>query len=139
MFKDNETKLRNLFSPCQRPEDIYEKLLLLGKEQQLLPSSFKTQDHLVKGCQSKLYLHTVYKEGLFYFETESDALISSGLAQTLVLLYNGLEGKDILTHKPSILEELGIIRHLSPGRSNGLAALDLKMRQEVLQIMVKTS
>ncbi|MCX6994523.1 MAG: SufE family protein [Chlamydiae bacterium] len=139
MFKENELYLHNLFAGCQTPEAIYEKLLSLGKEQPQLPSSFKTEDHLVKGCQARLYLRTIYKEGLFYFETEADAFISSGLAQTLTLLYRGLEGVEILTHKPTLLEDLGIIRNISPGRSNGLASLDLKIRQEVLQVIVKNS
>lgn len=136
MFKDNEAKLKAVFSSAKSPEEIYEKLLSLGKEQTPLAACFKKEEHLVKGCQSRLYLQTTYQEGFFYFATEADALISAGLGQTLVLLYGGLSGQEILTHKPHVLEEIGIIKNLSPSRSNGLASLDLKMRQEILQILM---
>lgn len=133
MFTENENKLRTLFAPCKTAEAIYETLLDLGKKQKPLDPASKTDEHLVKGCQSRLYLETTYQKGLFYFQTEADALISAGIAQTLVVLYTGLEGKEILLHKPDILIELGITRNLSISRSNGLASLDLKMRQDVLR------
>lgn len=138
MYKENKEKLRAHFAHCRSPEDIYKTLLDLGRRQKPLESPFKTEEHRVLGCQSKLYLHTWTSDDQFFFETEADALISSGLAMTLVLLYSGLTAKEILAHKPEILKELGIVQGLSLNRSNGLASLEIKMKQDVINQISKT-
>lgn len=138
MYKENEEELRALFAHCHSPEDIYKTLLDLGRRQKQLDAHFKTDEYQVKGCQSKLYLHTSSSGDHFFFETEADALISSGLAMTLVLLYSGLTAKEILSHKPEILKELGIVQSLSPSRSNGLAGLEIKMKQDIITHISKT-
>lgn len=139
MYKENEEKLRALFTFCRSPEDIYKTLLDLGRGQKQLEACFKTEERLVKGCQSRLYLHTWASGDQFFFETEADALISSGLAMTLVLLYSGLTAQEILTFKPEILKELGIVQSISPSRSNGLASLEIKLKQDVITHISKKS
>lgn len=135
MYQDNEEHLRQIFGPCRTTEEIYEALLALGKTQKSLDPSLKTDDNLVRGCQSRLFLHTYQKDDRFFFETESDALISAGIAKALALLYSDLTAAEILSHKPTILQELGLVQNLSPSRSNGLAALEVKIKQDVLKFL----
>ena len=131
-FEENEKKILNLFSASQTPEAIYEKILEIGKNQAPLLGKLKKQ---VPGCQSSLFLHTFVKGDLFYFETESDALISAGLGQLICLLYSGLSASEIVKNKPAVFEKIGLVKSLSPNRSNGLSSLELTLKQEVIKFL----
>lgn len=131
-----QQKIKELFAPLSSPEDKYHKIIELGKAQIALDSVHKIPENLVRGCQSKMYLHTYKKDSLIFFETESDALISSGLGILLTRVYGGESAEVILKCPPTYLEEIGITASLSPSRSNGLASLHLKMKQEALKLLL---
>lgn len=121
------------FQNCKNIEDRYKMIITMGREQKPLLSKYKTNENLVKGCQSTMYLYSYAKDGLLYFESESEALISSGLAILLTKIYSGEKPETILKCPPKYLEELSIHASLSPSRSNGLASLHLRMKQEALK------
>lgn len=134
--QNKQEKIKELFFQLSTPEEKYSLIIEFGKKQTHLDPSFKTEANLVKGCQSRMYLRSYLKDGLVFFETESDALISAGLAVLLTEVYNGEKPEVILKCPPTFLEEVGITKSLSPSRSNGLASLHLKMKQEALRYLL---
>ena len=125
-----QERLKQLFSGAATPEEKYQILVDLGKEQPRLLPEEKTEETRVHGCQSRTYLKTVYEDGRLYLYTDSDALISAGLGQLITLVYSGEPPEVILRCPPAYIEELGITASLSPGRANGLANILLRVRQE---------
>lgn len=124
------------FTSVESPEGKYQILIELGRSLPPFKEAGKIEKNLVRGCQSKLYLHAYMTQGKIFFEATADALISAGLAALLVGIYSGEMPEVILKHSPDFLHELGIYASLSPNRSNGLSALHLRMQQEALQFLV---
>lgn len=133
MFKTKLTKILEYFQECQNAEDTYQKLIELSKQKEVYDINFENSEHLVPGCQSKLYLYSELKENKVYFKFSSDALISAGLAQLLVWYYSGEDAQTIIQTEPKFLEELKISTSLTPSRANGLYSIHLKMKQEALK------
>jgi cysteine desulfuration protein SufE len=132
----NQAKLKQLFAPLALPEQKYQKIMELGRSLPPYPLEYKTPEKIVKGCQSLMYLHTYRSsDGKTYFYIDSEALISRGLAALLIAIYAGEPPEVILTCPPSCLNDLGIQASLSPSRSNGLASLYLKMKQDALELL----
>ena len=125
-----QDELKKLFLAFSTPEKKYEKVIELGRSLPSYPSSYMTDEHLVKGCQSRLYLHSQIKGGNIYYHAYSDALISAGLAALLLKVYNGESPEAVIKCPPHILKELGLLHLLTPSRSNGLKSLYMKMQQQ---------
>lgn len=128
-----ESKVERIQKKCElfhSPEEKYHWIIHLGKALPRLSAEFCIEENLVRGCQSKLYLHAEFIEGKIFFSASSDALISAGLAALLMEVYNGESIETILTKPPRFLETLGIYASLSPNRSNGLLHIYLKMKQQ---------
>ena len=140
MFESCLAKQRHvveLFSDCHSDDDKYQKIIQLGKRQAKLDPALKTEKNRVQGCQSQMYMHTWLEDGKIFFETESDALISAGLGMLLQLVFSGETPETVLKCTPQHIDELGIRQALTPGRSNGLASLYLRMKQEALQMYMQ--
>lgn len=133
---DKQEKMKRIFEKCETQEAKYEKIIELGKKQKRLDPLLKTEENLVPGCQSIMYLSVTCKDGLLYFESESDAIISSGLAVLLIDVYNAQAPETILKCPPKYLEDLGIPASLTPGRANGLASLYVRMKKDALRYYV---
>lgn len=133
-----QEKMKKLFANCVDEEAKYMKIIELGRAQPHLDASYKIAENIVKGCQSTMYMHSSMKEGKVYFEGESDALISSGLAQILIQVYNGESPEVILRCPPSYLEELGISASLTPNRANGLYSIHLQMKKDALKLLMES-
>ncbi len=134
--KQQETK--KLFINCTNAEQKYEKIIELGRAQRKLDSEFKVMQNRVDGCQSVMYLHTLFSDGRMIFEAESEALISQGLATLLTMVYSGETPEVVLQCPPSYLEEMQIASSLTPNRANGLYSLHLRMKQEALKRLMGT-
>jgi len=135
-----EQEIIDTFSSCQKPEDVYNKVIEIGqKERRKAHFDDLDEKNLVPGCQSLLYLTSTLRDGNLYFEVHSDALISMGLAQLLVRYYNGETAETILKAPPTFLEKLGIPSSLTPSRANGLYSIHLKMKQKALEVLVSSS
>lgn len=129
--------VKELFLACPTEEAKYEKIIALGQKQTPLSPAYKTIDHLIKGCQSQVYLHSYWKDDCIVFETEADALISAGLAALLTQVYSSETPETILKCPPTYLDELGISTSLTPSRANGLYSIHLRMKQDALKMLVE--
>ncbi len=125
-----------LFEGCYSTEKKYEKMIELGRQLEPYPAEFKTSTHLVKGCQSSMYLNAQMENGKIQFKAFSEALISAGLAALLLAVYHDEPPQALLLCPPRFLEELGVSSILSPGRSNGLASLYQRMKKEALDFLI---
>lgn len=134
---EKQRKVKNIFERFTSDEEKYAKIIECGKLLLPLPLGLKTEENLVHGCQSKMYLHSTLVMGNVLFQAESDALISSGLAWILIEAYSDEPPEVILKCPPSYLEELGIGASLSPSRANGLYSMHLRMKQDALKLLLK--
>lgn len=134
-MNDKLETLKTLFGSCSSQEEIYKTIIEWGKKCLPLDPTLKTEERRVVGCQSLLYLFTLHKEGRLYFQIDSDALISKGLAALLAFYYEGATPLQVIQEKPTFLEELSIVQSLSPTRAGGVASLYVKMRQEALRFL----
>lgn len=103
--------------------DKYEYIIQLGKELPLIDDKYKTDDNLIKGCQSKVWLHAELKDGLLHFTADSDALITKGLVSMVIQVLSGQQPKDIANAEIYFIDKIGLQSHLSPTRSNGLLSM----------------
>ncbi len=135
-LKDKTQEIVDSFSSFETPEETYAYIIELGKRQVKLSVDEKVQEHLVRGCQTQLYLIAQIEDKRIYFKAYADALISSGLAQLLIWFYNGRTPEEVLKTPPTFLEELKIPASLSPSRANGLYNIHLRMKQEALKELI---
>ena len=113
--------------------DKYQLLIDLGSEQQPLPASAKTEQNLIEGCQSRVWLTAdLTPAGLVHFEAESDALIVKGIVTLLIRVLSDHTPQEILDADLYFIEQIGLREHLSPTRSNGLLAMLKQMKAYAL-------
>ena len=113
--------------------DKYQLLIDLGSEQQPLLASAKTEQNLIEGCQSRVWLTAdLTPEGLVHFEAESDALIVKGIVTLLIRALSDHTPQEILDADLYFIEQIGLREHLSPTRSNGLLAMLKQMKMYAL-------
>lgn len=103
--------------------DKYEYLIELGKNLAVFPEKNKTEDKLIKGCQSRVWLDCEVKDGRLYFTADSDAIITKGIISLLVGIYSGRTASEIANDDFSFVDEIGLKENLSPTRANGLASM----------------
>jgi len=132
-FSNKVLNINQLFTNCHSKEEIYNTIIELGRNSEAFSDQDKVEANLVRGCQSTMYLRSWAKDGSIYFQAWSDALISAGLAQLLILAYTGETPEVILKEPPNFLDELDIPSSLTPNRINGLSQIHLKMKQEALK------
>jgi cysteine desulfuration protein SufE len=109
-------------------EGKYEYLIDLGKNLPLIDPSLKTEDRLVKGCQSRVWLHGEMKNGFVEFTADSDAIITKGIIALLVQVFNGETPHTIFSTGTEFIDQIGLKEHLSPTRSNGLVSMIKQMK-----------
>ncbi len=112
--------------------DRYQLLIDLGEEQAPLPASDKTEQNLIDGCQSRVWLACDCKDGVLDFRAESDALIVKGIITLLLRVVNHHTPQEILDANLYFIERIGLNDHLSPTRSNGLLAMIKQVRMYAL-------
>lgn len=110
--------------------DKYEYIIELGKALEPFPEELKTEDRLIKGCQSRVWLETKAKDGKLFFSADSDAIITKGIISLLVGVYSGRTPNEIAGDDFSFVEEIGLRQNLSPTRAGGLASMIDTIRTE---------
>jgi cysteine desulfuration protein SufE len=100
----------------------------LGNELTPIDPKYKVESNLIRGCQSRVWLHQEFTDGKITFEAESDALIVKGLVALLLKIYSNHTPLEILASEPRFIDEIGLRQHLSPTRSNGLLAMVKQMK-----------
>lgn len=118
--------------------DRYQLLIDMGEEQEALPASEKTEQNLIDGCQSRVWLVCDRSDdGLLTFRAESDALIVKGIVSLLIRVVSGHSAQEILDTDLYFIREIGLTEHLSPTRSNGLLAMIKQIRMYALAYSAK--
>ena len=117
--------------------DRYQLLIDLGSSQPKLDDKYKTEQNLIDGCQSRVWLQADMKDGLLHFQAESDALIVKGIVALLVRVLSDHTPEEILSADLYFIESIGLREHLSPTRSNGLRAMLRQMKLYALAYQAK--
>lgn len=117
--------------------DRYQLLIDLGNEQEPLDEKYKTEQNLIDGCQSRVWLQADEEEGKLIFKAESDALIVKGIIALLIKVVSGHTPDEILNSELYFIDRIGLKDHLSPTRSNGLLSMVKQMRMYALAFKAK--
>lgn len=115
----------------------YEHIIQLGKELPLIAEAYKVEDNLIRGCQSRVWLHAGYSDGKVIFTADSDAIITKGLIGLMISVLSGQSPQAIAEADIYFIDKIGLKSHLSPTRSNGLLAMlkQMKMYAVALRAM----
>lgn len=110
----------------------YEYMIELGKSLPRIEEQFKDEDHLIKGCQSKVWVHADLEDGKVQFTADSDAIITKGIIAILIRVFSGQKPADILAARTDFIDEIGLKEHLSPTRANGLVSMIKQLKMYAL-------
>ena len=109
--------------------DKYEYLIELGKGLEAFPEEKKTEERLIKGCQSRVWLDSEEREGRLYFTADSDAIITKGIISLLISVYSGSTKEEIAADDFGFVTEIGLKDNLSPTRANGLVSMIERIKE----------
>ena len=117
------------FSMFDDWEERYQYMIDLGKTLPLIDATFKTEDNLIKGCQSKVWVHAEMKDDKVVFTADSDAIITKGIIAILIRAFSNQHPQNIIEANTDFIDKIGLKEHLSPTRANGLVSMikQLKM------------
>jgi cysteine desulfuration protein SufE len=101
----------------------YEYMIELGKSLPKIEEQYKTEDHLIKGCQSRVWVHAALDNGRLIFTADSEAIITKGIIAILIRVFSNQKPADILEANTDFIDEIGLKEHLSPTRANGLVSM----------------
>ena len=115
----------------------YDYIIQLGKEVPLINDEYKTDDYIIKGCQSKVWLYPQLNEGKLEFSADSDAIITKGLVSLMVKVLSGHSPKEIAEADLYFIDQIGLTEHLSPTRANGLLSMVKQMKLYAIALQQK--
>lgn len=135
------TEIENLiigeFSQLDDWLDKYNYIIELGKSLNKIDETYKTDQYVINGCQSNVWLHADYKNGKIYFTADSDAIITKGIVTLLICVLNDHTPDEILNASMEYIDKIGLKDHLSPTRSNGLTSMIKQMKLYALAYKAK--
>lgn len=137
-IKEKQEEVISDFSVMENWMDKYEYIIQLGKELPLIDEKYKTDDHLIKGCQSRVWLHTEVKDGKLVFTGDSDAVITKGLVSLMISVLSGHTPQEIAEADIYFIDAIGLRNHLSPTRSNGLLSMLKQMKLYAVAYQAKS-
>ncbi|HLV41621.1 MAG TPA: SufE family protein [Brumimicrobium sp.] len=132
-IQEKEQEIIDEFAIYDDWMDKYEYIIELGKDLPLIDEQYKTEDRLIKGCQSQVWLHAETKDGKMNFTADSDAIITKGIIALLIRVVNNESPADVATSEFKFIKEIGLQEHLSPTRSNGLVSMVKDMKLNALK------
>jgi cysteine desulfuration protein SufE len=118
--------------------DKYEYIIQLGKELPMIDELYKTEENLIKGCQSRVWMHAEIRDGKLFFTADSDAVITKGLVSLVIKVLSGQTPKDIVDANLYFVDAIGLSSHLSPTRSNGLLSMIKQIKLYALAYQAKS-
>ena len=128
-LKEVEEDIIEEFAEFDEWLDKYEYIIDLGKSLDSYPEDKKTDEHLIKGCQSRVWLDAKMENGVLVFNADSDAIITKGIISLLIRIYSGRTPEEILSSDFSVVEKIGLKENLSPTRANGLVSMIQTMKK----------
>lgn len=138
-IKDIQNEIIDEFAMFDDWMQRYEYMIELGKSLPLIDEQYKTDDNLIKGCQSKVWVHADLKNDKVVFTADSDAIITKGIVAILIRVFSNQHPKDIIDANTDFIDEIGLKEHLSPTRANGLVSMvkQIKMYAIAYQTQLK--
>lgn len=122
-IKDIQNEIIEEFSMFDDWEERYQYMIDLGKSLPLISDQYKTDDNIIKGCQSKVWVHAELIEEKILFTADSDAIITKGIIAILIRVFSNQNPKDIIEANTDFIDQIGLKEHLSPTRANGLVSM----------------
>ena len=136
-IKENQEAIIDEFSLLGEWMDKYNYLIELGNDLPAIDPKYRTNEYLINGCQSKVWLHADLVDGRLHFNADSDAIIVKGIVALLVKLMDNRTPEEILDNELFFIDDIGLSQNLSPTRSNGLLAMVKKMRLYAMAYQAK--
>jgi len=115
----------------------YEYMIELGKSLPIIENKFKTKENIIKGCQSKVWLHAQLKDEKIVFSADSDAIITKGIIAILIRVFSNQTPKEILKADNKFIDAIGLKEHLSPTRANGLLSMIKQIKMYAIAFQTK--
>ena len=134
---DTEQEIIDEFSMFDDWMGKYEHIIELGKALPLIDEKYKTEDRLIKGCQSRVWLHSELNDGKVEYSADSDAVITKGLVALVIRVLSGHTPDEIINADMKYIDQVGLKEHLSPTRSNGLVSMIKQMKMDALAYKAK--
>ncbi len=136
-IKEIQDEIVDEFSMFEDWMQRYEYIIELGKNLPLIQEEFKTDNNLIKGCQSKVWLKGDKNEDLITFTADSDAILTKGIIAILIRTFSNQTATDILNADMDFIDEIGLKEHLSPTRANGLVSMIKNIKMYALAFNTK--
>jgi len=136
-IKEIQDQIVEEFSFFDEWDEKYSYIIDLGKKLSSLDEKYKTEENIIKGCQSRVWLNSYIKDDKVIYEADSDAIIVKGLVYLLVRSLSGHEPSEIINTPVDFIERIGMQQHLSPTRSNGLVSMLKQMKLDALAYQAK--
>ena len=125
------------FSMFDDWDERFQYVIDLGKNLPLIDEKYKTEDNIIKGCQSKVWLHADEQDGKLVFTADSDAIITKGIIAVLIRTFSNQKPKDILEADTTFIDQIGLKEQLSPTRANGLVSMIKQIKLYALAFEAK--
>ena len=137
IISEIENQIVDEFSMFEDWMDKYNYLIELGKSLPVIDEKYKTDQYVISGCQSKVWLHAAFKDGSVIFTADSDAIITKGIINLLIRVLSHHSPDEIIAANMEFVDQIGLKEHLSPTRSNGLTSMIKQMKLYALAFKMK--
>ena len=134
---EKETRIISEFSLFDEWMDKYSYLIEMGKSLPVIDEEYRTEQYLITGCQSQVWLHAAFENGKVTFTADSDAIITKGIVNLLIQVLSDETPQDIISANMDFIDKIGLKEHLSPTRSNGLTSMIKQMKLYALAFQAK--
>ncbi|MFN3756893.1 MAG: SufE family protein [Flavobacterium sp.] len=136
-IKEVQEEIVDEFSMFEDWMQRYEYIIELGKSLPLIDEQYKTDDNIIKGCQSKVWLHGEQQDGIVAFTADSDAILTKGIIAILIRVFSEKTPEEILNSDTNFIDQIGLKEHLSPTRANGLVSMIKQIKMYALAFSAK--
>jgi len=136
-IEEKEQEIVDEFSMFDDWMDKYEYIIEIGKDLPIIDDKYKIDENLIKGCQSRVWVHADFKDDVIQFTADSDAIITKGIIALLIRVLSNQKAEDILKADLKFIDAIGLQDHLSPTRANGLLGMIKQIKTYALAYMAK--
>lgn len=136
-IKEIQEEIIDEFSLFEDWMERYEYIIDLGKSLPLIDSEYKIDENLIKGCQSKVWLHSELQDERLVFTADSDAILTKGIVALLLRVYSNQPAAEILATNTDFIDQIGLKEHLSPTRANGLVSMIKQIKLYAIALQAK--
>lgn len=137
-IQEKQQEIINDFEFLQDWEEKYEYIIDLGKQLSPIAQELKTEENLIKGCQSQVWISPEFKDEKIYFNVDSDGILPKGIVAMLAQVYSGHSAQEIIDSDFSFIEKIGLQEFLSPTRANGLIAMTKQIKFYAVAYQLKS-